>query len=201
MSLKERGGVVVDLISRIKPDKKLYIPHFHAPSFVDIDFKYLHEELGVKYLVMDFENTIGKTGENIVHPEIAGFLKEIVEKGYVEKEFCIATNANREELRELADNEGWKIKMKSRGSKKPDKEFFDEIIRDIGCLPTEAVMVGDKMSRDILGARRAGMWTVLVEPLHKPETVDIYTGVRAAEKYCLWQLRRVIGGNPRKKTS
>jgi uncharacterized protein len=199
MNLEQRNGPVVDL--RSNNAEKLHIPHFYASSVTAINFKDLHENFGVNYLVLDIEETIAKTGAKFVHPEIVDFLKEIVESGYVQKEIWLATNSRRKDLQDLADSIGAKIKIRTLTTKKPDKAFFDEIISEIGCQPEEAVMVGDKMTRDVLGARRAGMWTVLVDPLYKRAKIDYVTGVGLRELYWRHKLKDTVNNTPHKKTS
>jgi 5'-nucleotidase len=44
--------------------------------------------------------------------------------------------------------------------KKPEPDIFEWALREAGCAPEEAVMVGDRIDNDIVPARRAGMWTV-----------------------------------------
>lgn len=45
---------------------------------------------------------------------------------------------------------------------KPDIGMFRLAAREVGCLPKEVVMVGDRLDRDILGANKAGMTTIQV---------------------------------------
>ena len=45
---------------------------------------------------------------------------------------------------------------------KPNKEFFQAALDDIGCSSTDVIMVGDDLINDIGGAQRAGMKGVLV---------------------------------------
>lgn len=46
------------------------------------------------------------------------------------------------------------------GFEKPDKRFFQVIIKKIGCLPEELVMTGDNYQKDIEGAKLCGIRTV-----------------------------------------
>ncbi|XP_041043320.1 haloacid dehalogenase-like hydrolase domain-containing protein 2 isoform X2 [Carcharodon carcharias] len=46
---------------------------------------------------------------------------------------------------------------------KPEKPFFLEALRSIGCQPEEAVMIGDDARDDIGGAQNAGMLGILVK--------------------------------------
>ncbi len=46
---------------------------------------------------------------------------------------------------------------------KPAKEFFHTAIKNFGCRPGEAVMIGDDVDSDINGAFHAGLQTILVQ--------------------------------------
>uniref|UniRef100_H2M8R5 Haloacid dehalogenase-like hydrolase domain-containing protein 2 n=1 Tax=Oryzias latipes TaxID=8090 RepID=H2M8R5_ORYLA len=45
---------------------------------------------------------------------------------------------------------------------KPEKTFFMQALSDLGCSPSEAVMIGDDARDDIGGAQNAGMLGILV---------------------------------------
>ncbi|KAK1884364.1 Haloacid dehalogenase-like hydrolase domain containing protein 2 [Dissostichus eleginoides] len=45
---------------------------------------------------------------------------------------------------------------------KPEKRFFTQALSDLGCSPTEAVMIGDDARDDVGGAQNAGMLGILV---------------------------------------
>lgn len=52
----------------------------------------------------------------------------------------------------------------SVGSKKPEKAFFDEVIRISGCTDkSRAIMVGDSLSSDIAGGKACGIDTCLFD--------------------------------------
>jgi putative hydrolase of the HAD superfamily len=57
------------------------------------------------------------------------------------------------------------------GVEKPDKKIFEHAINELGLLPTECVMVGDRLDTDIAGGKGVGMYTVRIKK-----------GKRAAEK-------------------
>lgn len=46
---------------------------------------------------------------------------------------------------------------------KPEKTFFLEALRDLGCTPEEAVMIGDDARDDVGGAQSTGMLGILVQ--------------------------------------
>ena len=63
------------------------------------------------------------------------------------------------------------------GSKKPDREFFDIIFKEIGVEnKDEVLMIGDTLTSDILGANNVGIDSCLVD-IHKisnPEIIPTY---------------------------
>ncbi len=48
------------------------------------------------------------------------------------------------------------------GLKKPDIEFYRYALKETGCTPGEAVMVGDRPDNDIVPAKKAGMKTIRI---------------------------------------
>ncbi|XP_061590368.1 haloacid dehalogenase-like hydrolase domain-containing protein 2 [Cololabis saira] len=45
---------------------------------------------------------------------------------------------------------------------KPEKTFFAQALSDLGCSPSDAVMIGDDARDDVCGAQNAGMLGILV---------------------------------------
>ncbi len=45
---------------------------------------------------------------------------------------------------------------------KPSADFFLEVLDTVGCQPVEALMIGDDLEADVLGARQAGLQACLV---------------------------------------
>ena len=48
------------------------------------------------------------------------------------------------------------------GVSKPDPELFEIALRKAGCVPEEAVMIGDRLDNDIAPARKLGMKTIWI---------------------------------------
>jgi len=71
------------------------------------------------------------------------------------------------------------------GIGKPCEEIFQILLRELGCEAAEAVMVGNSLSRDIEGARRAGLGkTVWLKVEGSEEFADVepdHTITRLAE--------------------
>lgn len=42
---------------------------------------------------------------------------------------------------------------------KPDRKFFDSIVRELACDPSECLMIGNSVTDDMMGAKNAGFYT------------------------------------------
>lgn len=49
------------------------------------------------------------------------------------------------------------------GYSKPDERIFQIALKKLGVKPQEAIMVGNRISTDILGGNKTGMKTILIE--------------------------------------
>jgi putative hydrolase of the HAD superfamily len=59
------------------------------------------------------------------------------------------------------------------GYRKPDRRIFSQALRQLGVSADEAMFVGDLVKTDIVGARAAGMTTVLKQPWGTPRTARL----------------------------
>jgi putative hydrolase of the HAD superfamily len=50
------------------------------------------------------------------------------------------------------------------GNRKPSRAFFDTIMTAIGAAPSQAVIVGDSLESDVLGAMEAGLHGIWYNP-------------------------------------
>jgi YjjG family noncanonical pyrimidine nucleotidase len=59
------------------------------------------------------------------------------------------------------------------GGKKPSKKIFDFALEEAGYAPNTAIMIGDNLLTDIVGARTAGIDTVYFNPTGIPHTEKV----------------------------
>lgn len=69
---------------------------------------------------------------------------------------------------------------KELGMKKPEKEYFDHILHALKAKPEAALMVGDNLTADILGAINTGIDSVLYSP--EVEKMEIPAGMEPTYK-------------------
>lgn len=156
MHILRKPGVLI-------PREESFIPNILAGSVVDIDFSYLKDQ-GTRFVVFDVDNTLLKVGDKAIIPEIVEYLNKQKAAGVFEGVY-LASRSGRD-LSHIADGiDAQTIKPESFFKKKPHPDYFKHIQRTIGCRPSEIAIIGDRISHDVIGANRAGMTTVLVEPI------------------------------------
>ena len=67
------------------------------------------------------------------------------------------------------------------GFEKPDPRIFEWALERMGLPPTEALYVGDLYEVDVVGARRAGMDVILLDPAGKHRGRNVRTAANVAE--------------------
>lgn len=147
-------------------DLPAYLPDFIAQDVTYIDFRKL-KRIGVTHLLFDLDQTLRKRNAVLVEEQLLSILSEAVSKhGF--KQISLATN-NRRDIKSFAEPMNAKVfqpyKLKRRTVRKPNKAFFDKILKELDVKPEKVIMIGDKLRFDIMGANRAGMYTLLVNPL------------------------------------
>lgn len=79
------------------------------------------------------------------------------------------------------------ITSESMNAQKPALAFFEYALKRIGVSPKHALMVGDDLKVDILGARQAGIDQVYLNPNHSP-----HNEVVTYEIHSLYQLIEIL---------
>ncbi len=141
------------------------MPDFTADSVLDVDFNKL-KKLGVKHILIDLDLTLRKKMTRSLEPEITIFLlKTVKDLGF--QTISIASN-------NMLNLSGYGTSISAhvfqpfwKGLwliRKPNKLFYERILKEIGAKPRECVMIGDKLRGDIYGANNVGLFTILVKP-------------------------------------
>lgn len=127
-----------------------------------IDFDYLHS-IGIKAVLLDVDNTIIDMSRKIPE-DVKEWVNKAKEQGF---KVLILSNSNKlDKLNPISDSLG--ISYVSF-AKKPFKKGYIEAINILGVTIDEAIMVGDQILTDVLGAGRVGMKSIYVRPINKKE--------------------------------
>ena len=138
-------------------------PHAFAPRITHIDPVELRDR-GVRGAIVDLDNTL--VGFRALEPleEDARWVVRAAEAGV---RVCVLTNNGTPWASTVAQNLGVPCIPRAR---KPMPHGFVRALRLLELEREEAVVIGDQLFTDVLGARLAGLEVILVEPLvrHDP---------------------------------
>lgn len=169
-----------------KQKRSLYVPDFTADSVTDVDFKAL-KKLGIKHLLIDLDLTLRKKMTRTLEPATITFLTRMM-KNHGFESLNIASN-------NMLDLSGYASSIRAKVFqpywrkwwivRKPNKLFFDRILKTLNAKPAECVMIGDKLHGDIYGGNVSGLTTVLVKPKGKDYWYDRILLTRMRERRTL----------------
>lgn len=135
-------------------------PTRYYKDVYSIDYKKLVQD-GIKCIVFDLDNTLGKI-DNLECPDKTKKLLKELQKDFT---IFISSNNTRKRiepyLKELGvEGVAWSLKPSTRGLRK---------VRSYGFKKEEMVIIGDQIVTDILAGRRFKIKTILVDPLGKAD--------------------------------
>lgn len=142
--------------SRVAPDEELDSVH-------ELSAERLRAR-GIQALVFDVDNTLGAWGINQLDTRTASALDGLraggFRLGFLSNHPGHGRNVLRQSLAECPFV--W-------DARKPRSSGFRRILRELEVTPERAAMVGDRLFFDVWGAKRLGLYTVLVRPIiHAP---------------------------------
>ena len=176
-------GTVDDLKTRLTQGEKAY-RKWAKKSLVELS----EEELWVRFMYPDAsrpefirKNAIklnqlwrNSKGKKVLLPNAVETIKTLSERGY---KLCIISNTTSSvEVPILLEEYGIKQLFSSvilstvYGRRKPHPSLFLDAARELGVRPEECAYVGDRPSRDVVGAREAGFSEVVIIQGSRVET-------------------------------
>ncbi|MFC2164989.1 YqeG family HAD IIIA-type phosphatase [Acidobacteriota bacterium] len=142
------------------------IPTFEVDNLIEIAD--IIEKYDPDAVILDVDQTLVPFEEVEIEDEIRHFLKRISK----EKRFCLLSNVPRTEKRIerihiIEEQIG--IRAVFADKRKPSPVAFRSALAFLDSEPLKALMIGDRIFTDIMGANNLGISTVLVPPLN-PKT-------------------------------
>ncbi|MEA3238925.1 MAG: HAD-IIIA family hydrolase [Candidatus Bipolaricaulota bacterium] len=134
---------------------KLLRPSETAESIFDVDYERLYR-LGKRAILFDLDNTLGGRRPAKLAPEVSALLGKLTKMG-----FGIGILTNRRigtkdaVIVELARS----YPLRCRAGK-PRKKGFLDILAQMDLPAERAVMIGDRLFTDVLGANRLGIYAI-----------------------------------------
>ncbi|NLF45011.1 MAG: YqeG family HAD IIIA-type phosphatase [Syntrophomonadaceae bacterium] len=161
---------------------KILYPDLFVVSLADIPLLQL-EAAGKKAFILDLDNTVTEWNSNRITAEVDEWFTQIKARGF---KACIISNNGAKRVQQVADILG--IPFISRAVK-PRRGSFLRAVSLLGVKPEEAVVIGDQIFTDIMGGNRAGLFTILVEPIARREFLGTKLS-RIMEYFVLKQIKK-----------
>lgn len=135
----------------------LFSPGRYLRGITDLDLDELWAE-GKRALLLDRDNTIVPRDTKVMPPEVVAWLARAREMGFA---LCLVSNNWARNVQPNADAVQAQLVACAL---KPLPFSLWHALRKVGVRRRQAVLVGDQVFTDVLGARLAGIDSVLVVP-------------------------------------
>ncbi|MDD6065724.1 MAG: YqeG family HAD IIIA-type phosphatase [Firmicutes bacterium] len=147
----------------------MLVERFYPDEYLDstycIDFDKLAQE-GYRGVLFDIDNTLVPHGA----PADARALHLFEHLRKIGMDYCVISNNQLPRVKPFADAIQGKY---IEDAHKPSTRNYRKAMEMMGCTPRNALFVGDQLFTDVWGAKRAGMHTILVKPIHPKEEIQI----------------------------
>lgn len=160
--------------------EKFYPGEYVASTYL-IDFEKLYQE-GYRGVLFDIDNTLVPHGA----PADQRARKLFQKLRKLGMESCLISNNQLKRVKGFADAVGAKF---IEDAHKPSAKNYFRAMERMGTDASHTILVGDQLFTDIYGANRAGIRTILVEPIHPKEEIQIVLK-RYFEKIVLYFYKR-----------
>jgi hypothetical protein len=151
--------------NRAHPALHPFMPAHAVGSLAEINAEHLWQR-GKRLILLDVDHTLVMWRAEDFAPEILAWIDEARRLGF---EFCIISNTRKvERLKRLSE----RLKIPTvRARFKPSRAMFRLALAKFKCPAANAIMIGDQLMTDILGANRAGIDAIWVNKMDGPEFV------------------------------
>ncbi len=142
-----------------------FYPDEYLDSTYEIDYEALYRE-GYRGLLFDIDNTLVPHGAPADERAIR-FFERLRSIGFSS---CFVSNNQRPRVEPFALDVGERF---VENAHKPSKAGYERAMALLGTDRDNTLFIGDQIFTDIYGAKRAGLRTILVKPIHPKEEIQI----------------------------
>ena len=144
---------------------KRFYPNNYVDSTYSIDFKKYYD-LGYRGILFDIDNTLVEHGKPATKRAVELF-EELRRIGF---NTCLISNNKEPRVKPFADL------VKSNyiyDAHKPSTKNYRKAMELMGTTLGNSMFVGDQLFTDVWGAKRCGIYSILVKPIDKKEEIQI----------------------------
>jgi len=149
-----------------------FYPDEYLDSTYEIDFDQLYAK-GYRGVIFDIDNTLVRHGAPADERACALFahLKELG--------FSCMLLSNNKEPRVKMFNDAVNVSYIYKAGK-PNPANYKKAMEELGTDTGNTIFVGDQIFTDVYGAKRAGIRSILVKPIHPKEEIQTLSGKNRA---------------------
>lgn len=160
---------------------KTFYPDDYIASTYVIPFEKLYKK-GYRGLIFDIDNTLVPHGAPADERAITLF-ERLRKIGF---DTCLISNNQESRVKPFADRVGGKYVFDAH---KPSTKNYKKAMGLMKTSKENTLFVGDQLFTDVWGAKRTGMKSILVKPIHPKEEIQIVLK-RYLEKIVLFFYKR-----------
>ena len=157
----------------------IFRPDIYQKNIYSIDYDYLYNK-GIRYLIIDLDNTLGFVDEKICSNKIKDFINELSKRFTI----IVASNNTRKRVRRFC--QGLEVIAFSEAVK-PSKKVYKYFLKTMRYDVKEIAVIGDQVITDIFMGNRMKATSILIDPMGRDLKVSYVN--RFLEKIVLKCLR------------
>ena len=142
---------------------------FYPDEIMDSTYEIAFEQWkgkGYKGVIFDIDNTLVPHGADADEKSIALFFR-LKELGF---KTMLLSNNKEPRVKRFNENIGSPYIYKAG---KPGKKNYKKAMEVMGTNEKNTLFVGDQLFTDVWGAKRVGIFSILVKPIHPKEEIQI----------------------------
>lgn len=143
----------------------VFFPDAYMDSTYVIDFEKLYKE-GIRGVIFDIDNTLVPHGA----PADERAIRLFARLRSIGLDYCLISNNQLPRVKPFADAVQAKF---VEDAHKPSRKNYLKAMKLMHVDLDSCIFVGDQIFTDVYGAKRCGMRTILVKPLHPKEEIQI----------------------------
>lgn len=143
----------------------MFFPDRYVASTYVIEFEKLYEE-GYRGLIFDIDNTLVPHGEP-ADKRAVNLFERLARIGF---QCCLLSNNQEPRVKSFNEQIGVTYIYNAH---KPSTGNYIKAVEIMGTDTEHTVFIGDQIFTDIWGAKRSGIYNILVKPIHPREEIQI----------------------------
>lgn len=144
---------------------KRFYPDYETDTAYEINYENLYCR-GYRGVIFDIDNTLVPHGAPADERAITLF-QRLHDMGY---ETLLLSNNREPRVKSFAEMVAARYVFKAG---KPGRAGYEKAMEIMGTEPRNTLFVGDQLFTDVWGAKKAGIVTYLVKPIHPKEEIQI----------------------------